>query len=279
MMRKRRPWTAALMGLLLTLALVTATPADADTPETATAAGQLQVRMINPFFEGIAVKPPTVTYFNWQKQERLTLSGLNWQSWGGPQAVALGQNDQGDQTEVTLSAKRRCGLATMRFYTRLIVNGATFRLPCKVQVLSGSDIGTGAEDVSAYAQPARKYIYVGSNKASLMEGKWQHLGRPNATATGVAISWWNGTDWHWVGSRLALSRIGYCPQVGSLVYYKTQLTTYGSGVATGSMPIKRAARQLRKQVGKASPRHRVQYNYRKWCKRKRYPMDYWVPWQ
>jgi hypothetical protein len=77
---------------------------------------------------------------------------------------------------------------------------------------------------------------------------------------------------------MILGKLGYCAQFGTIAYLKVKLTTYGNGIEAGEIPFKRAARLLRKQVGKGS-KHGAQYNYRKWCKRKKYPNDYWGVWE
>ncbi len=238
---------------------------------------KLKVRMINPFYQGIAVKPPMVTYFT-PSGERANLAGLVWQSWSGPRAEAVGTNDQDNEVQVTLSAKRRCGLPGMRFYTRITVESSTYPLQCKVRVISGSDIGKVTENVSAFIPSERYEVYTPIRDASLMKGKWRHLGKAIATARGVTTSWWTFPSFRWMSSKMTQSKLGYCRQFGAIVYFKVRLTTYGNGIEAGEIPINRAARILRRQVDKARPNHSVHYNYRKWCKRKTYPSMYWGMW-
>ena len=250
---------------------------------TATGPQTLKVRMINPFHEGIAVKPPKITYLNWSKGEKHSIVGLQWQSWGGAQAMAHGQNKHGDPVDVTLSAQQRCGLPQVRFYTQMTVNRAIYKLQCEVRVISGRDIGGVAEDVSAFMQHYvvdKQYtIDMPPKGASLMGGLWRHVGGATTQGRGVTDAWWPFPDFRWAAALMKQSKLGYCRQAGAIVYLKVRLITFGNGIEAGSIPFRRAAPILRRQIGKARPRHSVQYNYSKWCNRNRYPEDQWVGWR
>ncbi len=240
---------------------------------------KLKVRMINPFYQGIAVKPSVITYFVNNNAVQATVNELQWNSWGGHRAEAVGKNDQGSEVPVTLSSLRRCGLASMRFYTRITVGSSTYPLQCRAQAISGVDIGKITESVSAFIPSEKRELYLPYRDASLMRGKWWHVGKPVAVGRGVTTSWWTFPEFRWVPSKVVLSKLGYCPQFGTIVYLKVRLVTYGNGIEAGEIPINRAARMLRKRVGKDSPEHKVQYNYRKWCKRKKYPEENWRGWE
>lgn len=274
MMRKRRPRSAVLMGLLLVLGLVAATLAIASVAPASAASKPLKVRMINPFFEGIAVKPPKIRYFDGTNNLPPTVSNLVWQSWGNAQAMATGQNDDGDAVEVTLSARRKCGMPKLRFYTRITVSGQTFRLQCKVRAISGRDVGRASEDVSPYISlSSRSEVYIPTENISLMGAKWRGIGKPTATGRGVTIPWWTGTDFRWAPAMMTQSKPGYCAQFGAIVYRKVRLVVYGTGIEAGSIPFNRAAKILRKQIGHGA-KHSTKYNYTKWCKGKKHLMDY-----
>lgn len=246
-----------------------------------TESGDPRVRMINPFYEGIAVVPPKIKYFVNQNAKNATVSALHWQTWGDSQAEATGLDEKDNPVEVTLSAQRQCGLPAMRFYTRITVDGSTYPLQCKVRMLSGENIGTIAEDVSDYDTSFSDVsIPKGRTRAEAYELRWSRFGRPTMTGRGVSPPWWTFPDFRWAPAKLILSKLGYCRQRGAIAYLKVRLVIYGNGIEIHpSDRVQRHAKKLRSEVGKPGPRHVVQYNYRKWCERKTYPEEAWKEWR
>lgn len=240
--------------------------------------------MINPFYEGIAVVPPKIRYFDNTNNQPPIVHDLNWHSWGGPQAEATGLTEKGASVEVALSARRRCGLPMVRFYTRITVDGATYPLQCKVRLLSGAYIGQVGEYVDALdnEDPIESIALPWRHlRTEMSEAKWQHFGRSVATARGVGDPWWTFPDFRWAPAKVVLSKLGYCRQRGVIAYLKARLTIYGNGIEIQPGDrVQRHAKKLRSEVGKPGPRHVVQYNYRNWCKQgEAYPEEVWREWR
>ena len=241
-----------------------------------------EVRMINPFYEGIAVVPPKIRYFDNTNNLPPIVHDLNWHSWGGPRAEAAGLNEKGIPVEVALSAERRCGLAKVRFYTRITVDGSTYPLQCKVRILSGENIGGLAENVDDFDEPISGIsVPKGHLRSEAYVLRWSRFGRPTMTSRGVAPPWWTLPDFRWAPAKVVLSKLGYCRRRGAIAYLKVRLVIYGDGIEDRAGDrVQRHAKKLRSEVGKPGPRHVVQYNYRKWCKQGRaYPEEVWKEWR
>ena len=241
-----------------------------------------KVRMINPFYEGIAVVPPKIRYFDNTTNLPPIVHDLNWHSWGGPRAEATGLNEKGIPVEVALSAEQRCGLAEVRFYTRITVDGSTYPLQCKVRILSGENIGGIAENVDDFDEPISGIaVPKGHLRSEADVLRWSRFGRPTMTSRGVGTPWWTFPDFRWAPAKVVLSKLGYCRQRGAIAYLKVRLVIYGNGIEDRAGDrVQRHAKKLRSEVGKPGPRHVVQYNYRKWCSwGEAYPEEVWKEWR
>jgi hypothetical protein len=273
----RRVAVALAVAALLGAATAQAAPAAPG------AADQPKVRMINPFYEGIAVKPPKIKYFVNVNAKSATANRLEWQTWGGPRAEATGINEKGNPVEVILSTKRRCGIPTMLFYTRITVGASTYALQCKPRMLSGAYIGQVGEYVDALddEEPIESIALPWRHlRTEMSEAQWQHFGDPVATARGVGDPWWTFPVFRWAPAKVTLSHLGYCRQRGVIAYLKVRLTIYGNGILIQPGDrVQPHVKKLRSEVGKPGSRHVVQYNYRNWCKRKTYPEEIWKEWR
>lgn len=79
-----------------------------------TGSSAAKVRMINPFFEGVAVTPPKIRYFDDTNNLPPTVSNLDWRSWGGSRAEATGINEKGNSVD---SLSRPSVVAVCRTWT------------------------------------------------------------------------------------------------------------------------------------------------------------------
>lgn len=287
MSRNRRVMHIILAGFIAGLLAVVVT---GSSPSSAPAKAKKspKVRVLNPFHEGVAVQPSKLSYV--YRNQKVTLTGLEWQRWGGKTAVATGQTKTGVPMRLTLGRRKRCGLPRTRFYTRLRMEAEALmtrvliapagqepeepeviqpsythrvKLGCQVQTLSGSH----ASSVRGSVRPGNVlYEFPGGMISDLR--KWRGWGRGKATAIGVAAPFWPNEEFRWVPGRLTLRKVAYCPRLRGLAYTKVKLTFYGMGIVQGSMPIERATPILLRQVGRANPVRSVGYSWKKWCRGK-----------